>query len=262
MKIVLIFKLIIINICFLIGMSGYCATYASLSPAVTEIIYALEAQDNLVAVSNMCDYPETVKEKTIIGDTYFANMELIIKLKPDYIFAMPLSNTILSPLSRTKTKPVYFEFESINDIYSAINKIAVLAGKEKNADLLIKSIKYKIEKNKTTNPKKILYIIQTEPFITIGAKSYITDVVEKSGNISVTSNLEYHYPAVNTEYLINTKPDIVIAHPASNADNLKKLFPKTPIIYLKKSQQDIIERPGPRIYEAIRLFSKFSNRED
>ncbi len=47
--------------------------------------------------------------------------------------------------------------------------------------------------------------------ITIGSKSFITDVIKKSGHVSVTEELKYHYPDVSKEYLIRTNPDVIFA---------------------------------------------------
>jgi len=234
----------------------YASSYVSISPVLTEIIYALSAQDNLFGISSVCNYPEETKEKPIIGDTYFINMEKIIKLKPDYIFSMESNKPMLAPIYQTKTKPIYFEFKNIENIYKGIEKIAKLTSKENEAKELINDIKNKIEKNKTKKPKKILYIVQFNPLITIGNKSYIDDVIEKSGHINVTSDINFSYPNITLEYVLKSNPDVVILCYNDGIDKIKKLFPKAKIIQLNKEQQDIINRPSPRVWQAIEIFSK------
>ena len=234
----------------------FASSYVSISPVLTEIIYALSAQDNLLGISSVCNYPEETKEKPIIGDTYFINMEKIIKLKPDYIFSMESNKPMLAPIYQTKTKPIYFEFSNVEDIYNGINKIAKLISKEQNAKKIIKDIKNKIDYNKTSNPKKILYIVQFNPLITIGNKSYINDVIEKSGHINVTSDINFSYPNITLEYALKSNPDVVVLCYNDGIDKIKKLFPKAKIIQLNKEQQDIINRPSPRVWQAIEIFSK------
>lgn len=230
-------------------------TYVSLSPVPTEIIYALHADKNLLGVSTTCNYPEDAKNKPKIGDTYFVNMELLLKLQPDYLFAMNSAKALLGELKLTETKPVYFEFSSVNEIYGGIREIAKLIEKEEEGELLIRDIKEKIVQNKTKNPKKILYIVQTEPIITVGNRSFINDVIKQAGHISVTDNLNYYYPIINADYAMKTEPDVIIIAYPDKVDFIKSLFPETPIYYLHKEQQDIINRSGPRIYEAVKLFA-------
>ncbi len=230
-------------------------TYVSLSPVPTEIIYALGAQDKLLGVSTTCNYPEEVKDKPKIGDTYFVNMELLLKLQPDYLFAMNSAKALLGELKLTKTRPVYFEFSSVNEIYQGIREIAQLIEKQDEGEVLIQDIKTKIVQNKTKNPKKILYIVQTEPIITVGNKSFINDVIKQSGHISVTSGLNYYYPIINADFAMKTEPDVIIIAYPDKVDFIKSLFPDTTIYYLRKEQQDIINRSGPRVYEAVKLFA-------
>ena len=255
---------IVINsfIFLLSGVSSFASTYVSLSPVPTEIIYALGADDNLLGVSSTCNYPEQTKEKQIIGDTYFVNMEVMAKLKPNYLFSMSSAKPMLGQLSLMNTKPIYFEFTKIEEIYDAINKIAKLTGKEENAPKLIADIKQKVEQNKTNDPKKILYIVQTNPLITIGNKSFITDIIKKSGHMSVTSDIEHYYPNITLEYALKSNPDVIIVCFPDNMEKIKKIFPNTPILYLSQQEQDIINRSGPRVYEAVKLFSdlKFSDK--
>ena len=240
---------------FFYNIPCFATTYASLSPVPTEIIYALNAEKNLVGVSTTCNFPEETKEKPIIGDTYFVNMEMMVKLKPDYLFTMSSAKPMLGQLSQTKTKPIYFEFTKIEEIYDAINYIAKLTNTEENAPKLIADIKTKVEQSKTKNPKKILYVVQTEPLITIGEKSFITDIIEKSGHTSVTSDIEHYYPNITLEYAMKMNPDVVIICFPTNVEKIKKLLPNAKFLYLTENERDIINRSGPRVYEAVKLFA-------
>ena len=250
-----IYKYLISAVFLIYGMASYATTYASLSPVPTEIIYALNAQENLVGVSSTCNFPEETKEKPIIGDTYFVNMEMMVKLKPDYLFSMSSAKPMLGQLSQTKTKPIYFEFTKIEEIYDAINYIAKLTNTEENAPKLIADIKKKVEQNKTKNPKKILYIVQTEPLITIGEKSFITDIIEKSGHTSVTADIEHYYPNITLEYAMKTNPNVVIICFPANVEKIQKLLPNAKFLYLTEKERDIITRSGPRVDEAVKLFA-------
>ncbi len=251
-----IFKFLISFFLFVCANSASAHTFVSLSPVPTEILYALGADDTLLGVSSACDYPLNVKNKPIIGDTYFVNMEMIVKLKPDYLFAMKSAQPMLGELALTKTNPVYFEFSSLDDIYSAIIKIAELSGKNKAGQTLVQNIKTKISKYKTKNPKKILYVVQTKPLITIGSESFITDVIEKSGHKSVGSLIKQSYPTISLEYALNEKPDVIVICYGAETPEMKKLFPSAKFIYLTKEQRDLINRPAPRIWQAVKFFAE------
>ena len=253
-----IFKYLISILLLLFSTKAFASTYASLSPVPTGIIYDLNAQDNLVAISANCKKLSTDKIRPIIGDTYFVNAELLVKLHPDYIFAMKSAKPMLSEIALTKTKPVYFDFTSVDDIYAGIRTISKYTNREENAEKLISDISKKIEKYKTKNPKRILYIIQNEPLITVGKGSFINDLIEKSGHTSVSADINYPYPAITLEYILKAKPDVIIITFNIGTDKIKKLFPNTPILYLSPEQIDIINSPTCKVYEAVKLFSELS----
>lgn len=263
MKIIPMYKLLISI--FLIIMNFFSYAYAkepafiSTSPSLTELMYAINAQDMLKAVSTQCDFPEDVKLKPIIGDAYFLNEEMLLKIKPDYFLSLYSSDFKMNKYKRFGIKVLTYNFEKIADIYTAIENLGKLTGKEDNASNVILRLKNNIEQAKTLNknPKKILYVVSLEPFMTIGAKSFITDVIEKSGNYSVTKNLSSYYPAVSIEYAMKLKPDIVVLdYFCLNQNNIEKFFPNAKIIKLTRADCDLIERTTDRIYLGIELFAK------
>ena len=72
----------------------------SLAPHITEIIYALHAQDQLVAVTDFCRYPEEAASKEKIGGLLDPNIEKIIMLKPTLIFGLPSHQKLARELSK------------------------------------------------------------------------------------------------------------------------------------------------------------------
>ncbi len=243
---------------FIAGFSNFVmakeSTYVSVSPSITEIIYSIGAQDSLIGVSSRCNYPREAKSKPIIGDSYFLNKERIIKLHPDYIFTVEATEGTFNEFKYTDVKPLYFKMNSVEDIYSNIKFIGQMTSKEKQAEQLIKNIKAQISLNKTKNPKKILYIIQTNPMITVGSDSFITDVIKKSGHNSVTQSVKGYYPSISVEYAIKSNPDYIVVC-FDDDKKLKKLFPKSKIILLTNEQKDVINRPSPRVYQSVKFFS-------
>ena len=59
----------------------------SLAPSVTETIYALGAQDRLVADTDVCNYPPAAQKLPKIGGPFTPNLEVIVSLKPDLVVA-------------------------------------------------------------------------------------------------------------------------------------------------------------------------------
>ena len=236
--------------------------FVSTSPSLTELMYAIGAEDNLKAVSTQCSYPEEAKTKPVIGDTYFINEDMLLKIKPDYFLATDSAEFMLNKYKRFGIKPLALKYPNIEAIYDNILLLGQLTGKEENAQKVVNETKNKVEEAKKLNksPKKILYVISMQPFMTIGGKSFITDIIEKSGNHSVTKDLDTFYPAISLEYAINQKPDIIVLdYYCFSEGKLEKLFPNTKIVTMTKNDSDIIDRPANRIYKSVEFFAKLSN---
>ena len=231
-------------------------TFVSTSPSMTEIMYEIGAGDMLKAVSTHCTHPKEAKNKPIIGDAYYINIELLAKIKPDYFLAPDSADFMLEGLKRFGVEPLCFKYKDIESIYKNILELGKLTGKENKAGKTVSNIKTKIQKANKHQNKKILYIVQTDPILTPAKYSFINDVVEKSGNVLVTGNIKSYYPALSEEFLINQKPDIiVIDYYCTESERLKKLFPNIKIVKMTEEESDIIDRPGPRIWKSVEFFA-------
>ena len=230
--------------------------FVSLSPALTEIMYAIDAQDLLVGVSTACNYPKEALKKEKIGNTYFINTEKILKIKPTYILALDSSDFALNKFKKLGITPLCLKYPNIESIYKNILTLGELTGKQENAQKVINYSKQRIAEIKTDKPKKILYLVQTKPMITVGNKSFLSDVMDKSGNISLTRNINAYYPTVSEEFCIKQKPDVIVVSPFGDLKRVKQLFPNTKIVMLTKEQNDIINRPASRIYKSVEFFAK------
>lgn len=250
------FKFLTSLLILTVQLSAIAETYVSLSPALTETMYAIGADKNLKGVSTACTYPKEAQNKEKIGNSYFINEEKILNLHPDYILALDSSEFAINKFKKFNITPICFKYPNIDTIHKNILEIGKITGKEQEAKKLVDESKRKIALAKTNHPKKILYLVQTSPLISIGKKSFITDVIKKSGNISITENINTFYPTISEEYAIKEKPDIIVLGLYSDDKRIKKLFPNTKIVFMNTEENNIINRPGPRIHQSVEYFSK------
>lgn len=249
---------LLISLLLVISACNYteAKTFVSLSPALTEIMYAIGAESDLVGVSTECNYPAQAKQKKQLGNAYYINKEAILQLHPDYVLLADGAASAVQKFDKTGVKPIVFKMQSVNSIYDTILALGKMTGKNENAKSLVSSLKSDVSNSKTTEPKKVLYLIQLNPLITIGNKSFISDMIKTSGQISVTEDLNAFYPSVSAEYLLKLNPDVIVVSIKSDDTTLKKLFPNTKIIYLTKEQNDLVNRPATRINKAVKFFAE------
>ena len=252
----------ILFIFFIVSIPSYANnnSFISISPTITEIIYSLNAQEQLKGVTTQCNFPPETKQKPIIGDYYYINEQMLLDIRPKYILADDLSAFMAKKYKKYNIEPICLNFTDITSIYDNILFLGKLTNKEENSINIVTLLKNKVKEAKNINKhpnKKILYIISTKPFRTIGKNSFVTNLINESGNISITSELNTSYPIISMEYAINKAPDIIVIDYHCNRDeNISKLFPNTKIIKMTKQQSDIIDRPSPRFYKSIEFFAQ------
>ena len=137
----------------------------SLSPATTEILFALDQGDKVVGRTKYCDYPEAALAVTDIGSFNSPTLEKIIELAPDIVVASDfVSDDIKQQLEATGAKVITFNAADIDGVLANI----VQAGEVTNANDKAKEIVEKmaadrealIEKAKTAKtPKSVFFDI-------------------------------------------------------------------------------------------------------
>ncbi|MFN3528242.1 MAG: helical backbone metal receptor, partial [Candidatus Altarchaeaceae archaeon] len=135
----------------------------SFSPSITEIIYALHAEDQLIGVNIYCVYPPEVQNKTKVGVTAKPDIEKVISLNPDLVFvpnySLPSGNmdpNYIKIMQNANITVVIINYPySIEDIYNNTRTIAKYLGKEKEAENLIKNMKERIENVKKLKDKYV-----------------------------------------------------------------------------------------------------------
>jgi len=230
----------------------------SLAPNITEILYAIGANDKIVGISNYSDYPEDTKNKLKVGGFFNPSIEKIFALSPDIILiarGTPLS--VINKLKELGLKVYSSDPHTINDIYDLIFTIGKITGNINEGISLIKNFKA-IEKNVTDKVKKIsdkkkVYVeIWNNPRISVGKNTFINALINEAGGINITENLKGDWPIVNNEYIIKENPDVIILlYPGKKSDVGKR--PGWSTIKAVKNGKifienpDIFERPSPRI---------------
>jgi iron complex transport system substrate-binding protein len=234
----------------------------SLSPATTEIIYFLGADNNLIAVSNDCNYPKGALKKEKIGKFGFINIEKLISLKPDLIIATKDMGNQLNILKKYNVPLIALENNNIQDIFNNIRYISRIFKVKDKSKILENQYKDSIKDVKKKN-KKVLFLIWYEPIISVGNKTFINDIIENSGYVNITKNINSGYFKVDIEFIIKNNPDILLV-PNSHFDKID--FSKLPWKYLNavknnkiyKVNDDIFLRPSPRVLQAIEYIKKIN----
>lgn len=237
------------------------AKVISMSPALTEIVYALGAKDQLSGVSTYCHYPEEVKGLTRVGTPFSPHYELIVKLNPTLILTQDTHDQKFSSMIKKLGLPFKsYKLESLSDIKVAIKKMATDL---KSNDLLqvLTTFEKSEQELKTKNVTGTFYaaidykgtIPNLLGFSIASKMTYLSDIVELTGLRNIAP-FDTGYKDISLETFLLHPSDflfIFTRDKAFKADDLQKVFKnklglkKIPQILVFNSDYALI--PGPRV---------------
>lgn len=244
----------------------------SLSPNMTETIFALGKEKHLVGRSNVCNYPERAKKIPIAGHFGRPNIERIITLKPDYIICSALSDkAMIKRFKQFKIKILFLPANSFTDYFKTLKILGKILNCQEKAELLCQETKAKLKKFKQAADKipeaekiKILFVIWDMPLMTIGRDSFITKMISFAGGVSVTAKHPKDYFTCSLEWIIANPPDILVFPkiPSRRARELVTRHGWKGLEAIKKNRMfykidpDLLCRMGPRSIQGIRELQK------
>lgn len=263
-------KLLFIFMLFFVTNSIYAANrIISLIPSSTELLFAIGFGNEVVAVSNYCNFPEKdICNLPKIGDQNL-DLEKIISLNPSILID---TNGIHMKYAETfknlGLNYINIEIKKQSDIAKAALILGKLLGDETKSNKFVENWNKEIRMLKPIpafySPKVYMEIWHT-PIQGAGANTNIDDILRLAGGINIFKN-EINYPLVNTEMVLMKNPDIIfLIYPNPDIEAVKS---RPAWKYIKAVEnnnifainQDILVRPGPRNIEAIKIMNKIINK--
>src|SRR2546428_2979584 len=119
----------------------------SLSPTLTEILFELGVGESVVGVTTYCVYPPEAQKKEKIGDFINPNVEKMLVLKPDLIFAERWSSSkIVARLQQARLNVIeVISPRSIEEIYQVIHQVGQAVQKEERARAIEADMRKRID---------------------------------------------------------------------------------------------------------------------
>ncbi len=232
----------------------------SLAPNLTEIIFAVDGGDKLVGDTTYCNFPEAAKNIQKVGDTINPNLESIIALKPDVVFVSTASQieTFTKRLEEQKIAVFVTDPKDLDGVYHSIETVGDILGKKEKAAEVVASLKKRVletdKKTERAGPYRIFVQFSEEPIYTAGKPSFITDLIERAGGFSVTSNIDEAFPRISKETALALEPDVIIISEGDANKHPNKVFANSPAVRSKQVfliDGDLLSRPGPRLVDAL-----------
>ena len=191
----------------------------SLSPAVTEIIFALGRGDLLVGRTDFCQYPPEAAQIESIGGISNLNVEKILALNPDLVISgsMIPQKSAEHLMSLGVPLVCVIEKNRFDGLYENITKIGQLTDRTRTAYGLVDQLKREIADDQAqyshqsdTNRPSVYYVVGfgASGNFTAGGDTFINDLIAMAGGRNIAAGVKgWSY---SLEALMSENPDYII----------------------------------------------------
>lgn len=238
----------------------------STAPSITETIYMLGAEKDLIAVSKFCDYPSQAKKLQNIGGYLDFNRESILLLKPDIVLVIRSNINLINFLKENNIKYLAFDNQSIEGIYDMVSVLGKTTLKQKQAEKIVYGLRNEVSsiKKRNDNTRKIKALVVFEQVIQggkahglyiMGNDSFYETLFSTVGFTNVYTG-DVKYPLISEEAVYALNPEAIIVledGKKSFYNNIKIKAVKDKLYFFK---DEFFKRPGPRFNLIIRELEK------
>ena len=245
--------------------SSYPKSIVALSPSAAEILFTIGAGDQVAAVSEFTDYPPEAAAKPVVGgfDGKTLSIETIMSFKPDLVYLTEGMHNFLIATPEANGIAYYLsKGDSIASVETEILEVGKLTGHEKEAAKVVEDMESKLAKaakaRKNSKPVKVYWEVWNSPYMSIGASSFINDVIRAAGGENIFCDLKDAYPMVSEETIISRLPAVILI-PSSTGQaaysvGLRNGWAGLPAV--KNSRVFVVDdnvytRPGPRVADVV-----------
>lgn len=190
------------------------ARVISLSPFITETIYLLGAQGQLLADTSYCTVPPEAAQKEKIGSVTQMNVEKIISLQPDLVISSPLSQKKQLKILRSQGLGV-MEIrnpKTFDQMCAITLKIGAALGKKAQAKRLVKQASDDVDRVRKEVagfiPRRVFIQIGLKPLHTVNKDLFIHEYLILANAVNIAAN----HPSglYSREEVIKQDPDVIL----------------------------------------------------
>ena len=248
----------------------------SLSPSITEILFAIGLGDKVVGVTEHCDYPEEAKAKPKVGGYFTTSLEDILDKDPDLILTDGY-DPVMQQIEGLGIPMLVLQPEDIDGIFKDIDLVGKVMNKEEEAARLVDSLQQRLDKvaetkaSATSSPTVFYEIDATDPTKpwTAGPGSFADILISLAGGSNIVTE-SGSWLQLSLEKLLSANPDIIILgdYPYVTPKQVEErsgVWQDLTAVNLGKvyavSDPSLTSRPGPRIIDGLEEIARMIHPE-
>ena len=249
--------------------AGEAERIVSLSATATEMVYALGAEDQLVAVDNQSNYPQAAADFPTKIDAFEPSVEAISELDPTVVLLTYDPGDLQAQLEKLGID-VWFgaAAATLDDSYQQITELGDLTGRADAATALVDSMKNDIESVITgmelpDAPVSYYYELDNT-FYSVTSNTFVGQLMSRFmlQNVADTAEAGNDYPQLSQESIVSSNPQIIFLADTKCCKQTAKTVADRAgwdVIDAVKNgnvvelDDDIASRWGPRVVDLVKV---------
>lgn len=239
----------------------------SLSPGATEILFAVGAGSQLVAVDNDSDYPPEAKAIGSRLDGLNPSVEAIAALNPDFVFTQYNPGDLIAGLDRLNIPAMYWDINtqvrSLQNVEDMMSLLGTWTGHADEGNHLAAQFGERIARTKAKVPDAArgpkVYHELDDTFYTVASNSFIGDIYTQLKAQDIAGTNTNPYPQLSQEAILAADPDVIILADEAYGVTIDQVKARPGWGNLKAVtgnriyalDPSIVSRPGPRLADAF-----------
>jgi iron complex transport system substrate-binding protein len=237
----------------------------SLSPHITELLFAAGAGDRIVGVDDSSDYPAAVAGIARVGEPAALDVEGLLKLKPTLIVLWDSGTPARrkAELQRLNLQLYVTDQHHLDDIAATLLEFGRLAGTEAVAAAAARRYRIELEQLRSryaARPRlKVFYQVWDRPLYTLSGGHVVNEVLSLCGGDNVFADLSTLAPAIDTEAVLARDPDVILIA-ATGAEGVRQTAEWSRFANLRAVRNhrvftvdpSLAGRMAPRILQGVR----------
>jgi iron complex transport system substrate-binding protein len=232
----------------------------SLNPATTEILFALGAGSRLVGRSDFDLWPDSARLIAALGNGLQPNVEAVLGTHPDLVvlYASQDNRPAAGRLRAAGVNTLALKNDHISDFRRTVEVLGAILGDSARAKSVTDSVFRTLERVRVatvnlTRPT-VFWHIWDAPLITIGAGSFMNELVDIAGGKNVYADIEAPSKTISLEDVARRNPEFILAGPIGAekiaSDSRWRIVPAVREGKVLVVDTVVVARPSVRLGEA------------
>lgn len=245
----------------------------SLSPSVTEMLFAVGVGDSIVGVTDHSDYPPEASRIKCIGGFGTPNMEKLLALAPDLVIGTGVERAgVTEVLSRSGTRVLWVKTGNFAELFETLVEIGRQVGRRPQAEQIVAAMEAELEavaerfRGVPVDKRPRVFVeIWSDPITTAGKGSFVDEIITRAGGVNVAHQIDSAYPTVSPEKVVEWNPDVILLGYMNQELSKEVLAGRIGWSGLaavrsgsviRDISSDLLLRPGPRLVEGVEILNR------